>query len=39
MITNKYKAKKTVKHISCKCKFNSTTGNPNQKRNNKTCHM
>ena len=30
MITNKYKAKKTVKHISCKCKFNSTTGNPNQ---------
>ena len=29
-----------VKHISCncKCKFNSTTCNPNQKWNNETYH-
>ena len=36
MITNKDEAKEMVKHISrdCKCKFNSTTCNSNQKWNN-----
>ena len=39
MITNKNEAKAITKHISCdcKCKFNSTTCNSNQKWNNKTC--
>ena len=39
MITNKNEAKTMTKHISCgcKCKFNSTTFNSNQKWNNKTC--
>ena len=39
MITNKNEAKTLVKHISCycKCKFNSTTCNSNQKWNNETC--
>ena len=39
MITNKNEAKAMTKHISCdcKCKFNSTTCNLNQKWNNKTC--
>ena len=39
MITNKNEAKTMTKHISnnCKCKFNSTTCNSNQKWNNKTC--
>ena len=39
MITNKNEAKAMIKHISCdcKCKFNSTTGNSNQKWNNRTC--
>ena len=38
MITNKNKAKIMQKHISCdcKCKFNCTTCNPNQKWNNIT---
>ena len=39
MITNKNEAKKLVKYISCdcKCKFNSTTCNLNQKGNIETC--
>ena len=39
MITNKDEAKAMTEHISCdcKCKFNSTTYNSNQKWNNKTC--
>ena len=39
MLTNKNEAKTMTKHISCdcKCKFNSTTCNSNQKWNNKTC--
>ena len=39
MITNKNGAKTMTKHISedCKCKFNRTTCNSNQKRNTKTC--
>ena len=39
MIRNKNEAKTTGKHISydCKCKFNSTTCNSNQKWNNETC--
>ena len=39
MITNKNEAKAMTEHISCdcKCKFNSTTCNSNQKWNNKTC--
>ena len=39
MITNKDEAKAMIEHISCdcKCKFNSTTCNSNQKWNNKTC--
>ena len=39
MITNKNEAKLMTKHISCdcKCKFNSTTCNSNQKWNNETC--
>ena len=39
MITNKDDAKAIIKHISCdcKCKFNSTTCNSNQKWNNRTC--
>ena len=39
MITNKNEVKTMTKHISfnCKCKFNSTTCNLNQKWNNKTC--
>ena len=39
MATNKNEAKAMTKHISCdcKCKFNSTTGNSNQKWNSKTC--
>ena len=39
MITNKNKVKTMTKHISreCKCKFNSTTCNSNQKWDNKTC--
>ena len=38
MITNKNEAKAMTEHISCdcKCKFNSTTCNSNQKWNNKT---
>ena len=38
-ITNKNEAKAMTKHISCdcKCKFNSTVCNSNQKWNNKTC--
>ena len=38
MITNKNKAKTLTKQISCdcKCKFNSTTCNSNQKWNNET---
>ena len=38
-IKNKNEAKRMVKHISCdcKCKFNSTTCNLNQKWINKTC--
>ena len=38
MITNKHEAKAMKKHKSgdCKCKFNSTTCNSNQKWNNKT---
>ena len=39
MITNKNEATGMKEHISCncKCKFNSTTWNLNQKWNNKTC--
>ena len=39
MITNKNEAKAMTEHISCdcKCKFNSTICNSNQKWNNKTC--
>ena len=39
MITNKNEAKTIVNNISCycKCKFNSTTYNSNQKWNNKSC--
>ena len=39
MIKNKNEAKAMTEHISCdcKCKFNSTTCNSNQKWNNKTC--
>ena len=39
MITNKNEAKAITRHISCNCKciFNSTTCNSNQKWNNKTC--
>ena len=39
MITNKNETKTISKHISCdcKCKFNSTACNLNQKWNNKTC--
>ena len=37
IITNQNGAKAIPKHISCdyKCKFNSTTRNSNQKRNDK----
>ena len=40
IITNENEAKAITEHISCdcKCKFNSTTCNSNQKWNNKTCH-
>ena len=39
MIGNKHEAKAITEHISfdCKCKFNSTICNLNQKWNNKTC--
>ena len=39
MMTNKDEAKTMTKHVSydCKCKFNSTTCNLNQKWKNKTC--
>ena len=39
MITNKNKDKAMIEHIlcHCKCKFNSTICNSNQKSNNKTC--
>ena len=39
MTTNKHQAKAVTEHISwdCKCKFNSTTCNSNQKWKNKTC--
>ena len=39
MITKKNEAKTMTRHISCycKCKFNSTIYNSNQKWNNKTC--
>ena len=39
MIKNKNEAKAMTKHISCdcKCKFNSTMCNSNQKWNNETC--
>ena len=39
MITNKNKAKTMIEDISCdcKCKFNCTTCNSNQKWNNETC--
>ena len=39
VITNKNEAKTMAKHIlcDCKCKFNSTACNSNQKWNNKTC--
>ena len=38
MITNKNEAETMAKHVSCdcKCKFNSTARNSNQKWNNKT---
>ena len=38
MITNKNEAETMAKHVSCdcKCKFNSTACNSNQKWNNKT---
>ena len=41
MITDKNEAKTITKHISCdcKCKFNSTPCNSNQKWNHKTCHV
>ena len=41
MIANKNEAKTTTKHVSCdcKCKFNSTTYNSNQKWNNKTGYV
>ena len=37
MIVNKNEAKAMTEHISCdcKCKFNSTTCNSSQKKNNK----
>ena len=39
MITNKDECKTIMKHISCdcKCKFNCTIWNSNQKWNNKIC--
>ena len=39
MIANENEAKVMTKHIpcDCKCKFNSTTCNSNQKWNNRTC--
>ena len=39
MITNKNETTAMIEHISCdcKCKFNSTICNSNQKWNNKTC--
>ena len=39
MITDKNEAKTMTKRVSsdCKCKFNSTVCNSNQKMNNKTC--
>ena len=39
VITSKNESKTIAKHISCdcKCKFNNTICNPNQKWNNKTC--
>ena len=39
MIANKNEAKVMTEHISCdcKCKFNNTACNLNQKWNNKTC--
>ena len=39
MITTKFETKSMTKHISCdcKCKFNSTTCNSNQKWNNRIC--
>ena len=39
MITNKNEAKVMTEHISfdCKCKFNSTVCNSNQKWNSKSC--
>ena len=39
VITNKSEARMKTKNISCncKCKFNSTLSNSNQKWNNKTC--
>ena len=39
MITHKNEAKPVTEHISCdcKCKFNNTICNSNQKWNNKTC--
>ena len=39
ILTNKNEAKTMTKHISCdcKCKFNSTSCNSNQKWNNETC--
>ena len=39
IMTIKNEAKSTTEHISCdcKCKFNGTTCNSNQKWNNKTC--
>ena len=40
MIKNKNEAKTLTKHIiscDCKCKFNSTTCNSNQKFNNEIC--
>ena len=41
MITNKDEAKAMTKHISsdCKCKFNGTTCDSDQKQNNKTCYF
>ena len=41
MITNKNEAKTMAKHFSCncKCKFNSTTCNSNQKWNAKTFNV
>ena len=41
MIANKNEAKTTTAHVSydCKCKFNSTTCNSNQKWNNKIGHV